>query len=308
MLISPPLWLAHSDTQMYLTGLLTKPTGRGPAVTACVFLPDKDCFSARGAKDVVPIYRDADRREANTLPGLLDILGKTYARAVTPEELFAYVYGILAQPAFTDRYAEELGTRELRVPLTKIASLFARVCDVGAKLLWLHTYAQRYVPTKHHRGQVPKGQARCTKPVSGDATSYPERYEYNDAARVLYVGDGEFSPVPPKVYEYEVSGLKVVQSWLKYRMKSGGAKKSSPLDNIRPTTWTRDFTTELLELLWILEATISEYPSQAKLFAEVVRRPCFSADGLPAVPDWARKAPSRCASEDLFGAEEGDDE
>ena len=38
-----------------------------------------------------------------------------------------------------------------------------------------------------------------------------------------------------KLAAFEVSGLKVVQSWLKYRMKKGAGKKSSSLDKT-PTT------------------------------------------------------------------------
>jgi hypothetical protein len=54
-------------------------------------------------------------------------------------------------------------------------------------------------------------------------------------------------------------------------MRDPKGKKSSPLDDIRPEKWTGDFTTELLELLWILEATIAEYPRQAKLLTAVAR-------------------------------------
>jgi hypothetical protein len=147
------------------------------------------------------------------------------------------------------------------------------------------------VPKDSHAGQTPKGKARCTKPVPGDPGNFPERYEYDRSTETLHIGDGEFAPVSPKVYEFEVSGLKVVQSWMKYRMKHGGGKKSSPLDDIRPERWTGDFTTELLELLWVLEATLAEYPGQAKLLSAVVKGPCFRADELPTVPDYARKSP-----------------
>ena len=116
----------------------------------------------------------------------------------------------------------------------------------------------------------------------------------------LHVGDGQFAPVAPEVYEFEVSGLKVVQSWLKYRMKAGGGKKSSPLNEILPERWTGDFTTELLELLWVPEATLAEYPAQAKLLSAVVRGPYFRADELPPVPNRARKPPAARRQEDLF--------
>jgi hypothetical protein len=275
----------------------------------------------------LPLYRDAQGEKPNILPGLLDLLAQAYqqkwhglpchvpgwhghpahdSRAgspyhlatchITPEDCLAYVYGVLGQPAFTDRFADELGTRELRVPLTKDAALFIQVRDVGAKLLWLHTYGHRFVPKGKHAGQVSKGAARCVKPVPGETDGYPEKYSYTEPTRTLHVGAGEFTPVAPEVYGFEVSGLKVVQSWLGYRMKKPKGKKSSPLDEITPATlggWPSEFTTELLELLWVLEATIAQYPAQAELLSAVVKGPCFAADELPAVPAWARKPPRR---------------
>jgi hypothetical protein len=288
----PDLWRCHSDRQVYLTSLLTKPLGVGPALTACSEIPDLDCFSGRGAKDTIPLYRIAEATEANIRPGLLDVLGKEYGRKVTPEDLLAYAYGVLAQPAFCARYAEELETRELRVPITKDAALFAKVRGAGARLLWLHTYGERFVPKGKRRGHVPNGEARCVKAVPGDRGGYPESFEYNDATRILNVGGGRFAPVAPEVFEFEVSGLKVVQSWLRYRMKKGAGKKSSPLDDIRPERWPSQFTTELLELLWVLEATVAGYAEQTKLLDAVVAGKCFNADEIPPVPDEARKPPA----------------
>jgi hypothetical protein len=312
--IRPDLWAAHGERQVYLTTLLNHPLGGGPALTAAAEIPDLHHFrGSYGAKEAMPLYRDAAGKEANILPGLLDVLGKAYGRGsaalttgkVEPEDFLAYVYGVLAQPAFTERFAEELGTRELRVPLTKDAELFAQVRDVGAKLLWLHTYGQRFVPKGKRRGQIPQGKARCTVAVPSAQGDYPETYEYNDATKTLHVGGGEFGPVASEVYEFDVSGLKVVQSWLAYRMKNRKGKKSSPLDDITPATlggWPSEFTTELLELLWVLEATIAEYPAQAKLLSAVVKGDCFDADELPAVPDAARKPPKRQKQAGLFDA------
>ena len=82
-----------------------------------------------------------------------------------------------------------------------------------------------------------------------------------------------------------------MQSWLENRMKKGTSKKSSPLDDIRPTRWTSQFTTELLELLWVLEATLIAYSQQARILQEVVAGACYHADELPAVPAGMRKPP-----------------
>jgi hypothetical protein len=58
---------------------------------------------------------------------------------------------------------------------------------------------------------------------------------------------------------------------------------------------------------WVLEATIAEYPAQARLLSAVVKGPCFKADELPPVPDKARKPPTRSAAPGLFGEAEKED-
>ncbi|MCH8347915.1 MAG: hypothetical protein IH901_05415 [Proteobacteria bacterium] len=290
--LRPDLWRAHSERQVYLTSLLNHPLGQGPALTVSENIPDLHHFRGSfGAKAAILLYRTADAKEANILPGLLERLGKAYKSKLTPEDFLAYVYGVLAQPDFTARYQKELETRELRVPITKDAALFEKVRKVGARLLWLNTYGERFLPKGKKRGHVPHGKAKCTKAVPGKPNDYPESFEYNDATQTLHVGKGEFAPVAQNVFEFEVSGLKVVKSWLKYRMKKGAGKKSSPLDDIRPERWTGQFTTELLELLWVLEETVAGYPEQKKLLEKVVSGPCFQADELPAVPDHMRKPP-----------------
>ena len=298
----PDLWHAHGKQQLYVTSLLSLALGAGPALTACAALPDLDHFSGRGAKNIIPLYRTTDASQANILPGLLEMLGAAYQRPVAPKDFLAYLYGVLAQPAFTARFANELESRALHVPITRDAELFERVRAVGAHLLWLHTYGERFVPEGKPRGQIPPGAARCTVAVPGDADGYPEKFAYNDENATLHVGAGEFAPAAPELFAFEVSGLKVVQSWLKYRMKKGAGRKSSPLDDIRPEQWTSQFTTELLELLWVLEATLAAYPEQAQLLQQVIASDCFHADELPPVPDEMRKPPrARAVKRGLFG-------
>ena len=287
----PDLWRAHSDRQVYFSTTFQRPLDLGPALTCAAVIPDLNHFCNRGAKDSIPLYRTADPSEANILPGLLDLLGETFGQTVTPEDFLAYVYGLLAQPTFTARFFKELETRELRVPITKDPALFEQVRQVGARLLWLHTYGERFVPQGEIPGHIPPSTAKCTKAVSSNPDGYPESFEYNDTTQTLHVGDGEFAPVAPEVFAFEVSGLKVVQSWLKYRMKRGTGRKSSPLDDIRPECWTSQFTTELLELLWVLEATVKGYAEQAKLLKAVVAGACFQTDELASPPEHMRKPP-----------------
>jgi len=288
----PEIWNVHGDNQIYITSLLTEVLGIGPALVACSFIPDLHHFSGRGGKDTVPLYRDREGLETNIVPGLFAVLCKSFGDPVKPEDFLAYVYGVLAHPAFTARFADELKTRELRVPITKDATLFEKVRDVGARLVWLHTYGERFVPEGNRRREVPRGAAKCVNAVPGDPAGYPESFDYNEGTKTLHVGSGEFRPVEFDVFEFDVSGLKVVHSWLNYRMKNGAGRKSSPLDYVRPERWTSQFTTELLELLWVLEATVAGYPERAELLEAVVAGPCFQADELPPVPEEMRKPPS----------------
>ena len=294
----PDLWRVHGDRQIYLTSLLTKPLGRGPALVACADMPDLDHFSGRGAKDTILLYRVADGSEANVAPGLL---GQLPLADATAEDLLAYLYGILAHPAFAERFASELESRQLRVPVTADARLFRRVRDVGRRLLKLHTYHQRFAGEDDPPG-VPPGLARCTKGVPLDEDDYPEAFSHDAAARTLRVGDGEFAPVAADVYEFEVSGLKAVQSWLRYRMKRGAGRQSSPLNDVRPSRWPPAFTAELLELLWVVEGTLALYPEQARLLARVVAGPCLPATALAPLDDALRRPPKVVPGAPLLGA------
>ncbi len=290
----PTLWRSHSERQIYLSSLFSTPIDSGPALTASSLLPDLHNFrGSYGSKSVLPLYRTADTNETNILPKLLDILGNAYGYEVIPQDFAAYLYGIMAHPDYTERYYEELATREVRLPLTKDGELFGKVRDIGARLLWLHTYGERYIPDGYQRGQIPQGEARCTTAVPMTAKDFPESFDYDAASNTLHVGAGQFAPVTPKVYEFQVSGLKVVQSWLKYRMRDGAGRKSSPLDRIRPTAWPPHFTAELLELLWVLESTIVAQAEQAQVLAAVDSGEWFEADELPEAPDAMRKPPRR---------------
>ena len=81
----------------------------------------------------------------------------------------------------------------------------------------------------------------------------------------LRVGAGEFGPERPEVWEFSESSSQTVKSWLAYRMREGSGRRASPLDEIRPTRWTAQYTRELLELLWVLEKTVKRWPELAEL-------------------------------------------
>ena len=153
---------------------------------------------------------------------------------------------------------------------------------------------------------VPRGEARCTRAISDKPADYPDEYDYDVGSRTLRVGAGLIAPIDPAVWAFEVSGFRVVDSWLGYRMKHRKGKRTSPLDDIHPESWTAEFTEELLGLLWVLERTIAMQPHLAELLAKVCAGPTFPASDLPAVPDAMRKPPRAVSGEELFDMDGGE--
>ncbi len=279
----PNLWRIRGQRQVFLTTLTSTKIGRGPALTVTPHMPDRDHFSGRGAKNVMPLYSDPRGRTPNVAGGLLSSLGDRLGIEVSPEDLLAYVHALAGTAAFTERFEDELAEAAgpIHIPITTDPALFQRAVELGHDLLWWHTWGERFAPTS--QTNLPQGQAQQITPVEG----MPEKYGYDAETQCLTVGTGKFGPVSPEIWNFEVSGLKVLNSWLGYRMKKRKGRKSSPLDDIRPTRWTQ--TEELLRLLAILEHTIKVTPIAAALLDEILDNPLIPATDLPAPTSDQRK-------------------
>ena len=287
----PELWRSHGIQQVYMVSLLTEVVGVGPAAMATADIPDLHYFRGSfGGKHVIPLWRDADSISPNITSGLLTRISEEYGFDISAEQLFAYAYGILAQPAYVERFWDALELPPPRLPLTKSKELFLQIADHGSELLHLHTYGRRF--SRSDIGYIESGSARCMKGISPDGF---EGFSYDPETGVLRVGDGEFSPVAPAVWEYSVSGLQVVKSWLGYRKRKRSGRKSSPLDDIRPQRWESKMTEELLELLWVLEGTLDLQPEGERLLELACASDLFSQDELP-VPTAQERQPPRTAA------------
>lgn len=276
----PPLWFTHGPNQIYITTLMTRPIGIGPGGVACANIPDLHHFRGSfGGKDVIPLWRNAAGNEPNLPQRLLETLGELYGRSISAEDFFAYTYSILSGPGYVESFSEELTTPGPRLPLTRDSALFQRGVTLGRRLLWLHTYGERFIPQGRRRGQIPAGLARCTTSIPTTVQGYPDTVSWRDDQ--LHVGSGEFQSVAQAVWEFSVSGHFVVKSWIKSRLRDRTGRRSSPLDEIRPATWTADLTQELLELLWVLEATLEAQPELSALLADILAGPLFAATDLP---------------------------
>jgi hypothetical protein len=276
------LWRSQSDKQVYLTALMAHSPTSGPALTFTGLLPDKHHYKGSFSGRVFPLWRNADATEANMPSKLLETLTQKYGSAVTPEDFFAYIAGVAANPAYTARFQSDLVQPGLRIPLTSKAKLFDRAAELGRRVIWLHTFGERYVDARDDR---PAGPPRLPKerapkiPKAGaipdDPDHFPDEIHYDETQRRLHVGDGYIDNVPPAVWNFEVSGKHVLTQWFSYRKKNrerpiiGDRRPPSKLGEIQPDHWLAEYTTELLNVLHVLALLVDLEPEQAKLLEAI---------------------------------------
>lgn len=280
------LWYIRGLHQVYLTTLTTTKLRYGPIITATPYVPDRHHFCGRGSKDTIPLYCvTRTDRSPNITYGLLKSLNNLVGIEISAEDLLAYVYALGGTSAFSERFADELAevAEPVHIPITSNPLLFKRAVALGRDLLWWHTWGERFASAGVTK--LPVDRTRQIHPVD----EMPDSHSYDSDTQKLSVGTGLFGPISPEVWNFEVSGLRVVKSWLDYRMKVRKGKKSSPLDNIRPDRWTQ--TDELLRLLAILEHTIEVTPIAAELLEEIVSGPLILAEDLPKPTDAQRRPP-----------------
>jgi hypothetical protein len=81
--------------------------------------------------------------------------------------------------------------------------------------------------------------------------------------------------VLPEVWNYEVSGKRVLTQWFSYRKKNrerpiiGDRRPPSKLGDIQPDHWLAEYTTELLNVLHVLLLLVVMEPAQKKVLEEI---------------------------------------
>lgn len=285
---SPSLWNAMSGTQVFMISKPTFRLGAGPAGVVTTGVPDLDHFRGSfGGKDVVPLYRDA-AGTPNADRAALDLIGEKLGKPVTVEQLFAYTFGVLAGADFTERFREALETPGPRVPLTSDPILFEKMVAHGERLIWLQTFGERF-----GTGSIPTSGIEW----SVEPTRLPDGrtdLTYHAASETLHVADGSLSGVAQDVWDFSVSGMRILSKWFGYRMvKPAGraASSDSPLDHIRPTTWAPEWSDELIEIVAAIRQTLAVVPDGIALLNEIVAGPLISAEELPAPPAALRQPP-----------------
>jgi hypothetical protein len=213
---NPELWQSHGKQQVYLTAPSDRSPTAGPALSFTELMPDLHHYNGRGGR-VFPLWRDAEATTPNLPPKFLEFLAEKFQTTVTAEDFMAYLAGVAANPAFTARFQSDLAQPGLRIPITAKAKLFAEAAELGRRVIWLHTFGERFTDADAGRPpgppRLPKGQSpRIPKDgtIPDDADSMPDEIGYDEAKQRLRVGSGFIDNVPAAVWRYEVSGKRVL--------------------------------------------------------------------------------------------------
>lgn len=283
---NPSIWESYGAKQIYLTAQMDRPPSNGPGATLCSLIPDLHHYAGRGGR-IFALWEDANGKKGNIAYGAMKALTKQHGAAPKPEDVFAYVAALLANPAYTEKFKSDLIRPGLRVPLTANKKLFDKAANLGREVIWLHTFGERFA---HGRSPgVPKlpQSERPFIPAGGTIPPAPEEFpdmiDYDPAGRRLNIGTGYIENVAAEVWDYEVSGKQVLRQWFSYRKKDrekpqiGDRRKPSPLGDIQPDHWLPEYTTELLNVINVLGLLVKLEPQQKALLDEIVEGPLIPA-------------------------------
>ncbi|MEV0626786.1 type ISP restriction/modification enzyme [Nonomuraea wenchangensis] len=286
---NPRLWSAHSDAQIYLTAITDDAPSSGPAVTFAADIPDLHHYHARGGR-VYPLWLDSDATHSNIAPGLVSFMNDILGASVSPEDLFAYLAGVVASPAFTSTFRSDLSVPGIRVPITRNTSLFQKARDIGRQILWLHSFGRRYIDVNADRPKNPPRLPDEVAPkvitaIPSDDDEMPDSIRHDALRNELIVGSGIISNVTPEMYAYEVSSVNILGSWFHYRRKTQertvmGDRRVSPLLKINARSWPYSQTKELLDLLNIIGLLVSLESQQADLLNRILQEPIVTQSDL----------------------------
>ncbi|MFD3592142.1 type ISP restriction/modification enzyme [Nocardia sp. NPDC058640] len=281
----PTLWEALQPGQLFLNQQSSQEIETGPAVVATALLPDTHHFNGRGGKIMPILHPDGT---PNVHPRLLAHLATELGLdRITVHDLAAYVAAVTGHSGFTERFAEELLTPGVRLPLTRDPDLWHEAVKLGERLLWASTYGERYIDPNDGRpaGDVlfPPGDPRRLRYDQHIGTEVPSEIHYAEMNQTLYLGAGFVSPVPTEVWNYDVGGMQIVKKWFGYRKANPNSRKTSPLDDLHVDSWPSSWSRELMELLSVLRRLTDLAPVQQELLDRILAGPKVTVADLEKV-------------------------
>jgi hypothetical protein len=232
-------------------------TGAGPAVWCHGLLPDYHSFRGSYGGYAFPLW---DRRPnvngANVSLGLIAALSAAYGQQVGSQSTFDAMLCLLSASSYSSRFAEDLEDTFPHAPFPVSPDVFAEAVRVGGEIRQLETFSRE--PGEAYRrhdfvrlASVPRGALVAVDLADGE---------------IVLCGDGtgRVTGLPQHVWEFAVSGYRVLPRWLETRI-------GQPVD-LNFVEELRDICGRIAELIdlfaqadIVLESTMGETLSREAL-------------------------------------------
>lgn len=175
----------------------------------------------------------ARRRDAITDEGLAHFQSAYPGEALTKEDLFYYIYGLLHSPDYRARYADNLGKELPRIPAVKTFADFQAFSQAGRELAHWHLDYETVAidPTakldtgKRAPNSLTASDYRVTKMKFGKKQDPETGANVADRSVVIYNGAITIRDIPLEAYDYVVNG-KPALAWVMERQAVTTDKKS----------------------------------------------------------------------------------
>ncbi|MFK2902875.1 DEAD/DEAH box helicase [Dyella ginsengisoli] len=177
-----PLYLYDGDAD----------TGGGDAATT-------DMFAAHSVATHEPRHRDALTDE-----GLAHFLAAYRSEAISKEDVFYYVYGLLHSPDYRARFADNLAKELPRIPCVKASTDFWAFSRAGRALAELHLGYETVAP---YPVKVDTGGKRLTDAgYRVEKMRYGKKGKEKDLTTLHYNDIITLTGIPLEAYDYVVNG------------------------------------------------------------------------------------------------------
>lgn len=217
-------------------GLYSLPSGIGfgPAIWCHGLLPDYHAFRGSYGGYAFPLYdRRPEEDPINLSPVLLESLGAAYGEEVTAEAVFDAILAILSASTYSARFAEDLEDVFPHIPFPATREIFDEASGIGAEIRAVETFSR--APGADY---LTPQTARFETPPTGDLTHVDLQ---DGALRLCADGSGHVTGIPQAVWDFSVSGYRVLPRWLE-------ARRGLPVDHALVTE-LRDITGRIAELI-----------------------------------------------------------
>lgn len=201
----------------------TQPGSQKPFMACAVSaLPDLHFVGAAAGTECLPFYHydEAGNRVDNVTDWALEQFRKHYqpgrgkkARPITKEAIFQYVYAVLHDPLYREKYELNLKREFPRIPLYGDSeSVFWQWSSWGAALMALHLNYESAEPFPLPRTDVPDANAR----TAGQSPKCVLKSELNGGAtsgRIIIDSETTLAGIPANAWTYQL-GNRSALDWV----------------------------------------------------------------------------------------------